>query len=107
MVASKTVGEYKRNQEKIRKFCLEGKTEQARQQEARAKQSRSAPLQTATVPQPKSVINTKPRGHAEVVAMARKNISAHRNALVQRSNNLRDRTMCKQNPQGQPKDPNG
>ena len=43
MVACKMVGEYKRNQEKIRKFCLEEKAEQARQQEARAKRTRSAP----------------------------------------------------------------
>ena len=47
MVACKTVGEYKRNQEKIRKFCLEEKAEQARQQEARVKQARSTPLKTA------------------------------------------------------------
>ena len=78
MVASKTVVEYKRNQEKIRNFCLEEKAEQARQQEAQAKQSKSAPLQTATVPQPESVINTKPIGHAEVVAMARKNQPAQK-----------------------------
>ena len=42
MVACKTVGKYKRNQEKIRKLYLE-KAEQVRQQEAKAIQSRSAP----------------------------------------------------------------
>ena len=41
MAACKTVGEYKRNQEKIRTFCLEEKAEQAKQQEASAKQARS------------------------------------------------------------------
>ena len=44
MVACKTVSEYKRNQEKIKKFCVEEKAEVAREQEARAKQARSAPL---------------------------------------------------------------
>ena len=66
MVACKTVGEYKRNQEKIRKFCLEEKAEKARPQEARAKQTRSAPLQTVTVPQIKSAINAQPLGHEEI-----------------------------------------
>ena len=78
MVACKTVGEYKRNQEKIRKFCLEEKAEQAGPQEARAKQTRSAPLQTATVPQNKIAINNQPLGHEEVEAMARKNQRAQK-----------------------------
>ena len=44
MVACKTVGEYKRNQEKIRKFCLEEKAALAKQQEARAEQLRTTLL---------------------------------------------------------------
>ena len=82
MVACKTVSEYKRNQEKIRKFCLEEKAEQARQQEAKAIQSRSAPLHQAAIPQPSNIINTRPMGHEEVVAMATKNKRAHHQLKV-------------------------
>ena len=51
MVACKTVGEYKRSQEKIRKFCLDEKAALAKQQEARAKQLRTTPLQQTTTSQ--------------------------------------------------------
>ena len=78
MVACRTVGEYKRNQEKIRKFCLEEKAEQARHQEDKAIQSRSAPFHQAAIPQPSNIINTQPMGHEEVVAMARKNQKAQK-----------------------------
>ena len=78
MVACKTVGEYKQNQEKIRKFCSEEKAEQARQQESKAIQSRSAPLRQAAIPQPSNIINTRPIGHEEVVAVARKNQRAQK-----------------------------
>ena len=47
MVACKTVGECKRNQEKIRKFCLEEKAALAKQQVAKAKQTQTTPLQPA------------------------------------------------------------
>ena len=101
MVACKTVGEYKQKQEKLRKFCLEVKAEQARQQEARAKQARSAPLQTAAVPQTENVINTQPLGHAEVVAMARKNQRAQKRPLIRRKQSMRQPTRQAQKPQQQ------
>ena len=41
MVACKTVGEYKRNQEKIKRFCLEEKATKAREEEQRAKLCRT------------------------------------------------------------------
>ena len=83
MVACKTVGEYKRNQEKIRKFCLEEKTALAKQQELIAKQQRKASLQqTATQqnqPGPsRSAIDTQPMGHADIVAMAKRNQQAQK-----------------------------
>ena len=80
MVACKTVGEYKRNQEKIRKFCLEEKAALARQQEATAKQQRKAPLQQTSTPQnqPGPSRSTQPIGHAEIVAMAKRNQQAHK-----------------------------
>ena len=64
MVACKTVGEYKRNQEKIRKFCLDEKAALAKQQEAKAKLTRATPLQPAPIAQNQpgpihSVINTQ------------------------------------------------
>ena len=108
MVACKTVGEYKRNQEKIRIFCLEEKAEQAKQQEARAKQSRSAPLQRATVPQPESEINTTPMGHAEVVAMARKNQRAQkrpRTSITQPTRQHPKQTQKTQKQKANPKSP--
>ena len=82
MVACKTVGEYKRNQEKIRKFCLEEKAALAKQ-EAKAKRTRATPLQSAPIPQnqpgpSQSVINTQPLGHSELVAMAKRNQQAHK-----------------------------
>ena len=83
MVACKTVGEYKRNQEKIRKFCLEEKAALAKQQEAKAKLTRATPLQPAPMPQnqpgpSQSVINSQPLGHSEVLAMAKRNQQAHK-----------------------------
>ena len=65
MVACKTVGEYKGNQEKIRNFCLEEKAALAKQQEAKAKRTRATRLQSAPIPQnqpgpSQSVINTQP-----------------------------------------------
>ena len=83
MVACKTVGEYKRNQEKIRKFCLEEKAALAKQQEAQARSSRSTPLQPTPMlhnqPGPsKSIINTQPLGHSELIAMAKKNQQAQK-----------------------------
>ena len=83
MVACKTVGEYKRNQEKIRKFCLEEKAALAKQQEAIAKQQRKAPLQQTSTPQnqpgpSRSAIDTQPMGHADIVAMAKRNQQAHK-----------------------------
>ena len=82
MVACKTVGEYKRNQEKIRKFCLEEKAALAKQQEAKAKRTRATP-QSAPIPQnqpgpSQSVINTQPLGPSELVAMAKRNQQAHK-----------------------------
>ena len=62
----------------MKKFCLEEKAEQARQQEAKAIQSRSAPLHQAAIPQPSNIINTRPMGHEEVVAMATKNQRAQK-----------------------------
>ena len=73
MVACKMVGEHKRNQEKIKKFCLEEKAAQAKQQGERAKVARKSPLQPPSNPHSQNVINTQPLGHAEVVAMARRN----------------------------------
>ena len=83
MVACKTVGEYKRIQEKIRKFCLEEKAALAKQQEAKAKQTRTTPLQPAPTPQnqpgpSQHVINTQPLGHAELVAMHKRNQEAQK-----------------------------
>ena len=83
MVACKTVGEYKRNQEKIRKFCLEEKAAIAKQQEAKAKLTRATPLQPVPMPQNQpgpshSVINTQPLGHSELVALAKRNQQAHK-----------------------------
>ena len=83
MVACKTVGEYKRNQEKIRKFSLEEKAALAKQQEANAKLTRVAPLQPAPIPQNQprpshSVINTQPLGHSKLVAMAKRNQQTHK-----------------------------
>ena len=81
MVACKTVGE--RNQEKIRKFCLEEKAALAKQQEAKAKLTRATPLQPAPMAQnqpgpSQSVNNTQLLGHSEVVAMAKRNQQAHK-----------------------------
>ena len=83
MVACKTVGEYKRNQEKIRKFCLEEKAAIAKQQEAQARSSRPTPLQPTPIlhnqPGPsKSIIDTQPLGHSELIAMAKKNQQAQK-----------------------------
>ena len=83
MVACKTVGEYKRNQEKIRKFCSEEKAALAKQQEAKAKQTGTTPLQPAPTPQnqpgpSQNVINTQPLGHAELLAMAKRNQEAQK-----------------------------
>ena len=41
MVACKTVGEFKRNQDKIKKFCLEEKANKAREEEEKAKLART------------------------------------------------------------------
>ena len=83
MVACKTVGEYKRNQEKIRKFCLEEKAALTKQQAAKEKQTRATPLQPAPIPQnqpgpSQRVINTQPLEHSEIVAMAKRNQQAHK-----------------------------
>ena len=83
MVACKTVGEYKRNQEKIRKFCFEEKAALAKQQEAKGKQLRTTPLQqTSTLqnqPGPShSVIDTQPLGHEKLLAMAKRNQQAQK-----------------------------
>ena len=114
MVACKTVGEYKRNKEKIRKYCLEEKAEQARQQKPRAKQARSTPLQTASVPQTQNAINTQPLGHAEVVALARKSQRAQKRSRNAEKQPTRQSLKPKQQQQqtkpksaGAPKDPNG
>ena len=87
MLASKTVDEYKLNQEKIRKFCLEEKAALAKQQVAKAKQTRTTPLQPAPTlqnqPGPsQSVINTQPLGHAELVAMAKRNQEAQKRQRI-------------------------
>ena len=77
----------------------EEKAEQARQQEARAKQARSTPLKTATVPQPENVINTQPLGHAEVVAMARTNQRAQKRPRTTRKQPSRQPIRQSQKPQ--------
>ena len=91
MVACKTVGEYKRNQEKIRKFCLEEKAALTKQQAAKEKQTRATPLQPAPIPQnqpgpSQSVINTQPLGHSEIVAMAKRNQQAHKRQRTAKKN---------------------
>ena len=73
MVACKTVGEYKRNQEKIKKFCLEEKANKAREEEEKTKHARANnPLQPTTTQQG-NTINRSPMGHEEVVTVARRN----------------------------------
>ena len=83
MVPCKAVGEYKRNQEKIRNFCLEEKAAIAKQQEAKAKLTRANPLQPAPMPQNQpgpshSAINTQPLGHSELVEVVKRNQHAHK-----------------------------
>ena len=97
MVACKTVSEYKRNQEKIRKFCLEEKAALAKQQVAKANQTRTTPLQPAPTPQnqpgpSQNVINTQPLGHAELVAMAKRNQDA------QKRQRITKKTLTRQTP---------
>ena len=94
MVACKTVGEYKRNQEKIRKFCLDEKAALAKKQEAKAKQLRTTPLQqtTASQNQPgpsQSVIDTQPLGHEEIVALAKRNQQAHKRQRIAKKTSSR------------------
>ena len=83
MVVCKTVGEYKRKQEKIRKFCLEEKAAFAKQQEEKAKQARTTPLQSTSKSQnppgpSHNIIDTQPLRHAELVELAKKNQQAQR-----------------------------
>ena len=107
-VACKTVGEYKRNQEKIKKFCLKEKAAQAKQQEERAKVARATPLQPASNTQSQNVINTQPLGHAEVVAMARRNQQAQKRPRPTKKQPTRQpQKQMKHKSQGPPKDPNG
>ena len=84
VVACKTVGEYKRNQAKLKRFCLEEKANKAKEEEERAKLARpNNPLQPATTTQ-RNVINRTQMGHAEVVALARRNQQDHKGARTTR-----------------------
>ena len=71
MVACKAVGEFKRNQEKIKTFCLEEKANKAREEEEKAILARTKnPLQPTTTKQ-SNTINRNQMGHEEVVPLAR------------------------------------
>ena len=83
MFACKTAGEYKKNQEKIKRFCLEEEAKQAKEEEERAKQARAKPLQPATTAR-QNVVNRKQMGHAEVVVLARRNQQSQRGARTTR-----------------------
>ena len=105
MVACKTVGEYKRKKEKIKNFCLEEKAAKAKQQEGRAKQARAVPLQTNSIPQTQNVIDTEPLGHAEVVAMTRRNQQAQKRPRNTKKQPARQHQKQKQQQQPKHKSP--
>ena len=84
MVACKTIGEYKRNQAKMKRFCLEEKANKAKEEEKRVKLARANnSLQPATTTQ-RNVINRTQMGHAEAVALARRNQLDHKGARTTR-----------------------
>ena len=71
----------------MRKFCLEEKAALAKQQVAKAKETRTTPLQPALTPQnqpghSQNVINTQPLGHAELVPMAKRNQEAQKRQRI-------------------------
>ena len=69
MVECKTVAEYKSNQEKTKRFCLEEKVKQAKSEEEKVKQARAQPLQSTTSTR-QNPVNRRPMGNGEVVAFA-------------------------------------
>ena len=83
MVAFKTVGKYKRNQEKIKRFYLEEKAKNAKAEEEKAKQARTKPLQPTTAAR-QNMVNRNPMGHAEVFALSRLNQKAQKRARTTR-----------------------
>ena len=114
MIACKTVGEYKRKQEKKRKFCLEENAAIAKQQEAKAKLTRANPLQPAPMPQNQpgpshSAINTQPLGHSNLVEMVKRNQQAHKRqrAAKKTLSKQTHKQVRSQAPRGAPRDPNG
>ena len=94
MVACKTVGEYKRNQEKIKKFFLEEKANKAREEEQRAKLRRKKiPLQPKVTEQ-RPIVNRDEFNHQQVVELARRNQQEQRKPKAPR--------QAKQPPQTKP-----
>ena len=94
MVAFKTVGEYKCNQEKIKKFCLEEKANKAREEEQRAKLRRTKiPLQPKVTEQ-RPIVNRNQFNHQQVVELARRNQQDQRKPKAPR--------QAKQPPQTKP-----
>ena len=65
MVACKMVGEYTRNQEKVKRFGLEEKAQKARQQAEQAIQARSQPLQEASTSSAQNPVNRQPRARRD------------------------------------------
>ena len=89
MVACIIVGEYKRNHEKIKRFFLEEKAKQTKEEELRARQARAKPLQPATTAQ-QNMVNRKQLDRAEIISLARRNQQAQKRARTTRQANCQN-----------------
>ena len=93
MVACKALGEYKRNQKKIERFCLEETVKQAKVQNEEAKQASSRPFE-ASMSSQQNPVNRQLMRYDRVAVFARGNQKAQKRPRTKRQSKQPTKTVA-------------